>query len=62
MTTLTMLRREHQGGGQRRGLGRGRHGAREDAVVDAHAERSMRVEWFGYGVKLLCENNMVVGE
>ena len=29
----------------------GRHGAREDATVDAHAERSMRVHWFGSGVR-----------
>ena len=37
LTTLTTLRREHQGGGRRRGLGRGRCGAGEDAAVDAHA-------------------------
>ena len=37
LTALTTLRREHQGGGRRRGLGRGRRGAREDAAVDAHA-------------------------
>ena len=37
LTTLTTPRREHQGGGRRRGLGRGRRGAGEDAVVDAHA-------------------------
>ena len=43
LTTLTMPRREHQGDGRRRGLGRGRRGAGEDATVDAHAERSMRV-------------------
>ena len=53
MTTLTMPRREHQGGGRRRGLGRGRRGAGEDAAVDAHAERSMRVHSFGCGVRLL---------
>src|SRR3954468_22161839 len=35
LTTLTMPRREH--GERRRGLGRGRHGAREDVAVDAHA-------------------------
>ena len=32
-------------------------GAREDAIVDAHAERSMRVHWFGYGVRLLSPQN-----
>ena len=37
LTTLTMSRREHQGGGRRRGLGRGRREAGEDAAVDAHA-------------------------
>ena len=37
LTTLTMPRREHQGGGRRRGLGRGRRGGGEDAAVDAHA-------------------------
>ena len=37
LTTLTRPRREHHGGGRRRGLGRGRRGAREDAAVDAHA-------------------------
>ena len=31
LTMLTRLRREHQGGGRRRGLGRERHGAREDS-------------------------------
>ena len=52
LATLTTPRREHQGGGRRQGLGRGRRGAREDAAVDAHAERSMRVHWFGCGVRL----------
>ena len=47
LTMLTTPRREHQGGGRRRGLGRGRHGAGEDAAVDAHVERSTRVHWFG---------------
>ena len=37
LTTLTTPRQEHQGGGRRRGLGRGRRGAGEDAAVDAHA-------------------------
>ena len=44
--------RENHDGGRRRGLGRGRRGAREDAAVDAHAERSMRVHSFGCGVRL----------
>ena len=52
LTTLTTPRREHQGGGRRRGLGRGRHGGREDSAVDAHAERSTRVHWFGCSVRL----------
>ena len=37
LTTLTTPRREHQGGGRWRGLGRGRRGAGEDAAVDVHA-------------------------
>ena len=40
LTTLTRPRREHHGGGRRRGLGRGRREAGEDATVDAHAERN----------------------
>ena len=47
LTTLTTRRQEHQRGGRRRGVGRGRHGAGEDAAVDAHAERSTMVHWFG---------------
>ena len=35
-TTLTTPRREHQGGGRRRGLGRERHGAGEDSAMVAH--------------------------
>ena len=57
LTTLTTPRREHQGGGRRRGLGRGRRGAREDAAVEARAERSTRVHWFGCGVRLLSPQN-----
>ena len=53
LTTLTTPRREQQGGGRRRGLGRGRRGAGEDAAVEARAERSTRVHWFGCGVRLL---------
>ena len=52
LTMLTTPRGEHHGGGRRRGLGRGRRGAGEDAAVDAHAERSTRVHWFGCGVRL----------
>ena len=43
LTMLTTPRREHQGGGRRRGLGRGRHGAGEDAAVDAHAGSLVRL-------------------
>ena len=52
LTTLTMPCREHQGGGRRRGLGRGRRGAGEDAAVEARAERSTSVHWFSCGVRL----------
>ena len=45
LTTLTRPRREHQGGGRRRGLGRERHGGREDSAVVSHAEGSTRVYW-----------------
>ena len=57
LTTLTTPRREHQGGGRRQGLGRGRLGAGEDAAVDTHAKRSTRVHWFGYCVRLLSTQN-----
>ena len=43
LTTLTTPRREHQGGGRRRGLGRERHGGREDSAVVSHAEGSTTV-------------------
>ena len=46
LTTLTTSHRELQGGGRRRGLGRGRHGGREDSVVVSHAEGSMTVRGF----------------
>ena len=52
LTTLTTPRREQQGGGRRRGLGRGRRGAGEDVPVDAHAEGSTWVDCFGCGVRL----------
>ena len=52
-----------QGGGRRRGLRRRRRGAGEDAAVDAHAERSVRVHWFNCGVRLPSpQNNRGVGE
>ena len=47
LTTLTTARREHKGGGRRRGLRRERHRAREDTTVAAHAVGSTRVDWFG---------------
>ena len=53
LTTLTTPHREHHGGVRRRGLGRGRRGAGEDAAMDAHAERSTMVHWFGCCVRLL---------
>ena len=46
LTTLTTPCREHQGGGRRRGLGRERHGARENSAIVSHAEGSARVYWF----------------
>ena len=62
LTMLTTPRREHQGGGCWRGIGRGRRGAREDAIVVAHAERSTRVHWFDCGVRLPSpQNNMGSG-
>ena len=62
LTTLTTPRREHQGGGRWRGLGRGRRGAGEDAAVDAHAEGSTWVDCFDCGVRLPSpENNRRCG-
>ena len=61
LTMLTTPRREHQGGGRRRGLGRGRRGAGEDAAVEARAERSTRVHWFGYGVRLPSPQGLASG-
>ena len=50
LTTLTRPRREHQGDGRWRGLGRGRHGAGEDAAVDV-TRRGVR----GFTGSLRCE-------
>ena len=61
LTTLTTPRREHQGGGRRRGLGRGRRGAGEDVAVEARAERSTRVHWFGCGVRLPSPQGLASG-
>ena len=47
LTMLSTLRLEHERGGRRRGLGMERPGAGEDTEVDAHAEGSMTVDWFG---------------
>ena len=46
LTTLAMPRREHQGGGRRRGLGRERHGGREDSAVVFHAKGSTTIRGF----------------
>ena len=59
--SLTTPRREHHGGGRRRGLGRGRLRAGEDAAVDAHAKRSTRVHWFGCGVRLPSPQGLASG-
>ena len=57
LTMLTRPRREHQGGGQRQGLGRERHGAREYSAVVSHAE-----EYEGLLVRLPSpENNIMCG-
>ena len=61
MTTLTTPRGEHHGGGRRRGLGRGRRRAGEDAAVEARAERSTRVHWFGCGVRLSSPHGLASG-
>ena len=62
LTMLTTPRREHQGSGRRRGLGRGGRGAEEDVAVDAHAKGSMWVDCFGCGVSLpSSENNRRCG-
>ena len=61
LTTLTVPCREHHGGGQWRGLGRGRHGAGEDVAVEARAERSTRVHWFGCGVRLPSPRGLASG-
>ena len=46
LITLSMSCREHQGGGRRRGLGRERHGDREDSAVVSHVEGSTNVRGF----------------
>ena len=61
LTTLTTPRREHQGGGRRRGLGRGRRRAGEDAAVEARAERSTRVHRFGCRVRLPSPQGLASG-
>ena len=61
LTTLTTPHREHQGGGRRRGLGRGRRGVGEDAAVEARAERSTRFHWFGCGVRLPSPQGLASG-
>ena len=61
LTMLTRPRREHHGGGRRRRLGRGRWGAGEDAAVEARAERSTRVRWFGCGVRLPSPQGLASG-
>ena len=61
LTMLTMPRREHQGDGRRRGLGRGPRGAGEDATVEARAERSTSVHWFGCGVRLPSPQGLASG-
>ena len=47
--------------GRRRGLGRGRRRAREDTAVEARAERSTRVHWFGCGVRLPSPQSLASG-
>ena len=61
LTTLTTPRRAHQGGGRRRGLGRGRREAGEDAAVEARAERRTRFHWFGCGVRLSLPQGLANG-
>ena len=61
LTTLTKPRREDQGGGRQRGLGRGQRGVGEDAAVEARAERSTRVHWFNCGVRLPLPQGLASG-
>ena len=61
LTTLTMPRREHQGGGRQRGLGKGRCRTGEDAAVEARTDRSTRVHWFGCGVRLPSPQGLASG-
>ena len=53
--------REHQGGGRQRGLRRERHGAGEDAAVEARAERSTRVHWSSCSVRLPSPQGLASG-
>ena len=63
LTMLTTPRQEHRAvdDGERQGLGRGRHGAGEDVAVEAHAERSTRVHWFGCSVRLPSPQGLASG-
>ena len=57
LTTLTRPHREHHGGGRRRGLGRERHGGREDSAVVSDTK-----EYKGLLVRLSSpENNSMCG-
>ena len=58
LTTLTTPRREHQGGGRRQGLGRGRQGAGEPAAAEARARGE---EYEGSLVRLRCEAAIAAG-
>ena len=40
---------------------KGTTGSREDAAVEAHAERSMRVHWFSCGVRLPLPQGLASG-
>jgi hypothetical protein len=51
LTTLTTPRREHQGGGRRRGLRWERSGVVEQGALESLAKGSTR-DWFGCRVRL----------
>ena len=61
LTMLTTPRREHQGGGRRRGLGRERHGGREDSTVVSHAEGCTTVRGFTGASAIAGEQQQVWG-